>query len=330
MNIIITGGTGFIGSRLALKYLEDGHNVLVLGQAKKPTERDNVQLIEKNKGRVIDVNINEKEKLNEVIRNSDIVFHLAAAQHEMNIPDKLFWDVNVEGTRNIINACIKAGIKRYVHGSTIGVYGLLEGEINELSPTKPDNIYGTTKLEGEKLALSFKDKLPVTVIRITETYGPGDFRLLKLFRAISNNSFFMIGSGENKHHAIFINDLIEGLALASINEKAIGEIFILPGKEIVTTNKMVKDISEVLNKKNSKIKIPLSPLLTVAAITEGILRPLGIQPPIHRRRMDFFKKSYSFSGKKAEEILGFRPKTNFIEGAAKTADWYKTMGLLKK
>lgn len=329
MNIFITGGTGFIGSRLALKYLKEGDNVIVLGQNKKPTENDNAQLIESKGGKIYEVDVNDKEGLFQKMQGVDIVFHLAAAQHEMNIPDKHFWNVNVEGTRNMLETSLKVGVKKYVHGSTIGVYGSLEGEINEKSPTNPDNIYGITKLEGEKLVLSYKDKLPLTVVRITETYGPGDYRLLKLFKTINNKTFRMIGNGQNKHHAIYIDDLIEGLQMVSTDPNSTGELFVLPGNEIVTTNQMVKDISEVVNKSVSGLRIPLAPLFAVATITEGILRPLGIQPPIHRRRMDFFKKSFTFSAEKAKSILNFNSKVNFKEGAKKTADWYITKGLLK-
>jgi nucleoside-diphosphate-sugar epimerase len=328
MEILITGGTGFIGSRLALKYLESGHNVSILGQSKKQNEIENKKLIESKGGKVNVLDINDSENLYSSIEGTDIVFHLAAAQHEMNTADKHFWNVNVEGTKNMLNACVKAGVKRYVHGSTIGVYGSLEGEINEKSPTNPDNIYGITKLEGEKVVFSYKDKLPVTVIRITETYGPGDYRLIKLFKAVNNGSFMMIGNGENFHHPVFIDDLIYGLDLASRSETAIGNLFVLPGKEIVSTNQMVNDVADVLNKKVSSLRLPLPLLLGIAGIIEKTLRPLGIQPPIHRRRMDFFKKSYTFSGKKAKEILNFDPKIGFKEGADNTAQWYTSMGFL--
>ncbi|MEJ2618055.1 MAG: NAD-dependent epimerase/dehydratase family protein, partial [Ignavibacteriaceae bacterium] len=289
---------------------------------------ENKKLIENKGGKVYVFDINDSENLYSRLQGVDIVFHLAAAQHEMNIPDKHFWNVNVDGTKNILNACVKAGIKRYIHGSTIGVYGALEGEIDENSPVNPDNIYGVTKLEGEKVVLSYKDKLSVTIIRITETYGPGDYRLIKLFKAINNKTFLMMGKGKNFHHPVFIDDLIYGLDIASSNPAATGNIFVLPGKEIVTTNQMVSSIAEILGKKIPGIRLPLPLLLGIAGITEKTLRPLGIQPPIHRRRMDFFKKSFTFSGKKAGEILHFDPKVTFKEGSEKTAQWYIKMGFL--
>jgi nucleoside-diphosphate-sugar epimerase len=259
----------------------------------------------------------------------DVVFHLAAAQHEANVSDSLFWDVNVNATKQILAIAEEKGVGRFVHGSTIGVYGAaLTGHLDESSELNPDNIYGVTKLAGEQAVLAAKDRLPVVVIRISETYGPGDRRLLKLFKAISKKAFFMIGTGENIHHLIYIDDLIDGFFVAVHNENALGEVFVLAGKEPVTTNEMVGAIARVLERKIPSVKVPLFPMLMVATVMEAILRPMGIQPPLHRRRMDFFKKSFLFSPDKSREILGFEPRYSFYDGVVKTAQWYKSSGLL--
>lgn len=327
MRVLISGGTGFIGSRLALKCLELGYSVRILGQVNNSAEEENRKLIESNGAEIYLTSVIEKEKFSELLQGIDIVFHLAAVQHEANVPDQKFWDVNVTGTKNLLDASVDAGIKRFVHGSTIGVYGsALEGNIDEDSPLKPDNIYGLTKLEGEKLVLSFRGKLPIVVIRISETYGPGDRRLLKLFKAINNNIFFVVGNGKNKHHLIYIDDLIEGMLMAAISDKAIGEIFVLAGKEVLTTREMVEVIARKLGKRVPKHHAPLSPFLLLATIMENILRPLGIQPPLHRRRMDFFRKSFEFSKNKSANILEFEPKVSFDQGVAENAKWYKDVG----
>jgi nucleoside-diphosphate-sugar epimerase/SAM-dependent methyltransferase len=328
MKILITGGTGFIGSRLALRCLDEGQSVRILGQENTAAEVENKQVLEKKGAEIILASVNDKEILHEAIRGIEIVYHLAAAQHEMNIPDQKFWEVNVDGTRNMLEASIKSGVKRFIHGSTIGVYGYLEGEISEESPRYPDNIYGVTKYEGEKLVLSYQDKLPIVVIRISETYGPGDRRLLKLYKAINKGTFFMIGKGNNLHHPIYIDDLVDGFLLAATTPKAIGEVFVLSGYEANTTREMVTSIAEHLGSKGSRFSIPLMPMLLLATIIEIILRPLGIQPPLHRRRMDFFKKSFTFSQNKSKDYLGFNPQVSFRDGALETAKWYTHMGYL--
>jgi nucleoside-diphosphate-sugar epimerase len=174
---------------------------------------------------------------------NNVVFHLAAAQHETSAPDSLFTEVNVSGTRYLLDACVEQGVKRFIHGSTIGVYGSTQARIDENFPCKPENIYGKSKLDGERLALSYKDRLPVVVIRISETYGPGDRRLLKLFKAVKSPFFFMIGRGRNLHQPIYIDDLIAGFFMAVDNEHAPGEVILLAGKEPITTNDMVRTIA---------------------------------------------------------------------------------------
>ena len=329
MNILITGGTGFIGSRLALKCLEKGDSVKVLGQENTPAEIENRKFIESKGAEVIVGSVIDREKVFASMNRIDGVYHLAAAQHEANVPDQVFWDVNAGGTKTILEASVKAGVTRFVHGSTIGVYGSsLGGRIHEQSPLKPDNIYGITKLEGEKLAYSYRKKIPVVIIRISETYGPGDRRLLKLFKAIKKKAFFMIGTGENIHHLIFVDDLIEGFFQAATAEKATGEIFVLAGKESLTTNEMVRLIAEDMGAGGPRFHAPLSPFLMVATLMEKTMRPIGIQPPLHRRRMDFFKKSFFFSHQKASDILGFAPRFSFKEGVSETAKWYNEMGYL--
>jgi len=329
MNVLITGGTGFIGSQLALRCLERGDVVRVLGQENTDAESQNTQLIREKGGELLFASVTDKEAVEKAVRGIDVVFHLAAAQHEMNVPDKRYWDVNVEGTRNMLEASRDAGVKRFVHGSTIGVYGeALAGDIDAQSSLKPNNIYGETKLEGEKLVRSFQDQLSVCIIRISETYGPGDRRLLKLFKAIKKKIFFIIGNGKNIHHLIYIEDLIDGLFLAATEESAKGETFVLAGKDTATTNEMAEVVAAQLNSSVPALHAPLSLFLLTATVMELTLRPLGIQPPLHRRRMDFFRKSFSFSKDAAQHTLKFNPKISFKEGVAKTAQWYQDQGLL--
>lgn len=328
MRVLITGGTGFIGSRLALACLRRGFRVTVLGQENNAAEARNRQLIESKGGQFVSAAVTDPECISQAVRGIDAVYHLAAAQHEANVPDMRFWQVNVEGTRNVLEASVRAGIKRFVHGSTIGVYGSLSGEIDENSPVNPDNIYGVTKLEGERLALSYRGKLPVVVIRISETYGPGDYRLLKLFKAIRKGMFFMLGDGTNKHHLIYIDDLIEGLLLAAVVEEAVGKVFVLSGEAPLTTAQMVEIIARELDKKLSRLRVPISPLIAIARLTEAVFKPLGIQPPLHRRRLDFFHKSFVFSVREAESVLRFAPSVSFDRGVAETSRWYREMGYL--
>lgn len=329
MNTLITGGTGFIGSRLALKCLQRGHRVSVVGQENTRAESENRKLLEAHGARVMLASVTDREKLCAATRGVDLVFHLAAAQHEANVPEKRFWDVNVGGTKNILEACAVARVQRFVHGSTIGVYGWTPGcHVNEASELEPDNIYGVTKLAAERLVLSWQHKLPAIIVRISETYGPGDMRLLKLFKAIKKRTFFLIGSGRNMHHPIYIDDLTEDLVRVGTAEDAVGKTIVLAGREALSTKDMVHIVAAQLGGRIPDFHLPLAPFVVLAVLLESLLRPLGIQPPVHRRRLDFFRKSYMFAQDNAFECLGFTPRYNFREGIEHTAKWYREIGRL--
>ena len=327
MRILITGGTGFIGSRLTEVSRQAGHEVTALGQANTPAEAANIDRLERAGARVLNVSVIDPEALEPALAQIDVVFHLAAAQHEMNVSDAHFRRVNVDGTRNVLEAALRQGVRRVVHGSTIGVYGSADGVIDEDSACRPDNIYGVTKLEGERLAASYADRLPVVIVRIPEVYGPGDRRLLKLFRAIQHRRFVRIGSGLNLHHPMYVDDLVAELLTLSAASHAPGQILLLAGKDAVSTNEMIDAIAAAVGARPPRIRVPLAPFLAAATMMELGLRPLGIQPPLHRRRMDFFRKGFTLKAARAA-ALGAIAQTGFREGVRTTADWYRSAGLL--
>ena len=329
MKILVTGSTGFIGARLAEKCLNAGHEVVALGQINTPIEEYRCKKLRELGIPIMPSPLQDRRGLVEQLQGCDIVFHLAAAQHEANVPDEYFYEINVEGTRNILDASIESDVKSFVHGSTIGVFGsALDGEIDESTATRPANIYGVTKLEGENLALEYASKLPVSVIRISETYGPGDGRLLKLFKAIAKGRFFVIGNGKNIHQLIYVDDLIEAMMSASQTPGASGESIVIAGNERLSTQEMCQTIAEELGTSLPGLNAPMWPFLTAAVLMEKTLSPLNIQPPLHRRRLDFFRKSFFFSQKKANEVLSFSPQTNFRTGVQATAAWYRDNGFL--
>jgi nucleoside-diphosphate-sugar epimerase/2-polyprenyl-3-methyl-5-hydroxy-6-metoxy-1,4-benzoquinol methylase len=330
MNVLITGGTGFIGSQLALACVAHGENVRVFAQKNTSAERQNCRELEQHGITIVEGSVTDPDAVARACDGVNVIYHLAAAQHEANVPDEHYYDVNVEGTRNMLETAVEKGASRFVHGSSIGVYGISNnGPVRDDSPLEPDNIYGITKLEGEKVVREFFDKLPIAIVRISETYGPGDRRLLKLFDGIHKGRFFHIGHGRNLHHLVYIDDLIAGLRLAATEEAAVGNTFVLAGPKAVTTKEMIQCICRATNVNMPRLRIPLWPLMTTAVVMEGVMRPLGIQPPLHRRRMNFFVKSFQFSCDNARQLLGYEPTVSVEEGIRRTREWYQQMNLLR-
>jgi nucleoside-diphosphate-sugar epimerase len=330
MKFLITGGTGFIGSRLALEAQQRGIEVVAAGQVNTAAERARLQELEQHGVRVIQGPLQEPSYSESVVQGCQAVIHLAAAQHEANVPDAYFESVNIGGTRSLLEASRKAGVRRFVYGSTIGVYGESRGAglLNELSPPQPVNIYGRTKLAAEGVVQTFGQSLQTSIVRISETYGPGDFRLLKLFRAIDRGRFLFIGSGLNRRQVIHVRDLVRLLLLATESDAAVGQVVIAAGTEIMSTREMADQVAQALARPRPRLHAPMWPFLALAVTMELTLKPLGIQPPLHRRRLDFFRKSFLFDTSKARSLLGFEPEVKFHDGASQTAAWYREHGYL--
>lgn len=330
MRIFITGGSGFIGSRLAPLAVQSGHQVTVVTAVNNSVEQARCDALAKAGINIVVAPLEDSAALARELRDHDVVIHLAAAQHEAQAPESHFHNVNVEGTRRLLDLAAKAGVRRFVHGSTIGVYGsAAAGSLDEQSPLAPDNPYGRTKAAAEKVVREFESAaMEWCIVRISETYGPGDMRLLKLFRGIQKGRYLTVGPGENLHQLIYVDDLSRGLLAACSAPGAHGQTAVLAGSEVVTTNAMVEAISVALGSQRRVLHAPMWPFVLAAHVFEATFSPLGLKPPLHRRRLDFFRKSFSFSTAKAQAALGFKAEIGFQEGARRTAEWYFTQGYL--
>ncbi len=321
MKVLVTGGTGFAGGHLVNRLISDGFEVRVIARNPKKAEK----LKDKGVGIIIG-NITDKDAIKKAVKGVKKVYHLAANWRIAGVPDKVYWDVNVGGTRNLLEASLKENVERFVHCSTMGVHGHVDKiPANENTRYNPGDIYQVTKLEGEKLALNFfKEKgLPVSVIRPCAIYGPGDTRLLKMFRAIAKRRFVMLGSGETLYHMVYVTDLAEGFRLAADKEEAVGKAFLIGGEEYVSLNKLAEMIAKEVGVSPPKIHFPVWPVELLGTILEKVCIPLKIEPPIYKRRVLFFTKDRAFDISKAKNILGYRPKVDLKTGIKRTVKWYK-------
>lgn len=329
--LLVTGASGFIGSRLALRAHLLGMDVLATGRAEQQVEVERLQELRAAGVRVEAGVLQDLPLVDRLLQERDTIIHLAAAQHEAEMPEAYFRAINVDAVRTLLAACREHSVRRFVYGSTIGVYGYAsESLLDEDSPPHPENIYTSTKLEAETLVHSSGKYFETVIVRIGETYGPGDRRLLKLFRSIARGQFFMIGRGNNRRQCIHVDDLARGLLLATEHPAAAGRTFVLAGSEIMTTREMVRRIAAVLERKPPRLQLPMWPFVAAAGVMETILPPLRIAPPLHSRRLDFFRKSFVFSTARARSLLGFHPTIDFLTGAADTVSWYRARGLLPR
>ena len=329
--LLITGASGFIGCELAQLATRRGHQITAVSAVNNEVEQGRCKRLLTAGIEVVVASLEDQATLAAALRGQDAVIHLAAAQHEAEAAEKHFYRINVEGTRLLLQLAVEGGVRRFVHGSTIGVYGAAYTQIlDEASPLAPNNPYGRTKAEAEVVARGFNAQIPVCIARISETYGPGDMRLLKLFRAVQRGRYLTIGDGRNLHQLIYVDDLARGLLAAAEGANAAGATVILAGTETLTTDEMVAAIGAAVDRLRPPWHVPLWPFNAAAFLFERIMPPLGMRPILHQRRLDFFRKSFRFSTITAERLLGFRAETTFAEGACRTAQWYRAQQLLSR
>ena len=326
MKVLVTGATGFTGGALCKRLVSLGYQVRALARDEKGKH-----LLDSLGVEVFKLDLCEPSSLDSAVKGVDIVYHIAALYRQQGVSSEKFWKVNAESVDHLMKSSLKAGVHRVVHCSTGGVHGHVHPSPGtEDSPYNPGDEYQESKLAGEKIARRVMEegKLAVTIFRPTGIYGPGDLRFLKLFRAIQKKRFFMLGSGEVNYHLIFIDDLIDGIMLCGTQDHAIGKTYILGGREATTLNQLVRMITEELGVKSSSVHIPLWPMYAAGYLCEIFCKPFGFEPPLYRRRIDFFKKNRAFDISKAKSELGFLPKIELKEGIHRTASWYKDNGYL--
>jgi nucleoside-diphosphate-sugar epimerase len=259
------------------------------------------------------------------------VYHTAAVYRDAGIPTAEYRQVHVQGTEHILEACAKHGVNRLIHCSTMGVHGHVSRiPSNETSPFNPGDEYQRTKLEGEQRVWAFCERrnLPFSVVRPAGIYGPGDMRFLKLFRSIRRGYFVMLGSGRTYYHLVYIDDLVDGILRCGREEAALGQAFIIGHERYVTLNELTAMIARVLHAPAPRWRLPVWPVYAAGVVCETVCVPLGVRPPLYRRRVDFFTHDRAFDIAKARRTLGYEPKVDLEEGLRRTAQWYAANGHL--
>jgi len=322
--ILVTGGNGYLGSHLADRLKKDGYGVRILARRHdNEAPREGFETVWGD--------IRDTEKVDEAVQGVDRVIHtISNFRHGGSDKDEAH-SINVDGTNNVLNACAKHGVKQLVHCSTIGVHGSVkEIPATEKTPYNPGDLYQETKLIAEKNVRSFarKNGVPTTVIRPISLIGPGDKRMLKLFKMIKQGKFIKIGPCQSYFQPAYIDDVVDGFMLCLGNEKALGQVFILGSDEYVTLEQLFEIIAAQLQVPPPKIRIPLPPVLFLATLCERICAPLGIDPPLHRRRVSFFQNNRAFCIDKVKEQLGYQPKVSLADAIGKTIAWYEKEGWL--
>jgi len=323
---LITGATGFVGSRLCRELSENGYQVRVLHRPTSnldPLKDLNIQFF---KG-----DLSVPESIAPAITGVDLVFNIAALYREAKFKDEVYWQVNYEGTKALIELSREAGVKKFLHCSTIGVHSHIPNPpADETEPYAPTDVYQETKVAAEKHVLECFNSGVINgaVIRPAMIWGPRDKRFLKFFRGIYRRKLPIIGDGQTFCHWILVDDLVRAFRLAAETQRSNGQVYIIAGERPVTLEYTMQTIANIYGVKLLPFKIPALPIQIAGSIVEAICKPFGIEPPLHRRRADFFIKNRAFNCEKARKDLGFEASSKFEDEAKFVANWYLENGWL--
>ena len=324
MRVLVTGATGFTGGHLARALAARGDHVRALVRHPSRQVATSLPDIE-----VVTGDLRDAASLERAAEGVEVVYHIAAIYRQAGLRDNEYRAVNAEAVRTVIHAAKAGGARRVVHCSTVGVHGDVEHPpANEDAPLRPGDIYQETKLEGERVAreAARETGLDVVIARPTGIYGPGDRRLLKLFRGVARRRFVILGDGEIFYHLTYIEDLLEGFRLCGTVPAAAGRTYILAGGEVTTLNALIGLIASEAGVRPPRVHLPVWPFWTAGALCELVCSPFGIEPPLYRRRVDFFTKSRAFDISRARAELGYAPQIGLRDGIRRTLAWYRQAG----
>jgi nucleoside-diphosphate-sugar epimerase len=323
MKIFITGGTGFIGSRLTEKLVSQGNEVILLlrDPSRAPSyENDKVQYIIGD--------IFNREVLINGMAGCDLVFHMAAYTKPGSADPSIPYKTNVTGTINVLESAAACHVKKIVLTSTGGTMGYSKNgnPVNELTNSEPkfNTLYEKTKFEAERIAKEYSARgIDIVIVNPTRVYGPGVLsksnsltRLIKLY--ISGLWRILPGSGNSIGNYVYINDVVDGHILAARSGMT-GERYILGGENL-TFRELFDITGEISGKK--RVLFPLPSVIMKVIIKSALFISwiTGNPPFITSEWLDKYMNDWIMSSDKAVNELGYRI-TPFRTGVAETITW---------
>lgn len=327
--VLVTGATGFTGRVLTRKLVDAGLNVSAVARSTSNLDPFEGLPITWFIGDVFDESV-----ITQAVQGQEYVFHVAAAFREAKSSEHDYWNVHVKSTQLLAENILSVdGFKRLIQVSTFGVHGHIEyPPATEETPFAPGDGYQRTKLEAELWLQDFatENNIDYTIIRPAAIYGPGDRRLLKLFKMATQPFFPLLGKGKCMYHLVHVDDLTDAIIIAANHPQASGEAIVIGGDEAIPIADLAQIISAHLGLKTRIVRLPIGPFFLLADVCEKLCKPLKIEPPIYRRRVAFYSKDRHFDVSKMRDILGFTPRFSNREGIMQTADWYIQQGWMKK
>ena len=321
--ILITGVNGFIGSHVAEQLIKKGHTVR--GLVRKTSD---LSLIKDFDIQLFYGDITEPGSLLPALDGADLVVHVAGLASDWG-PYEKFYRINVQGTQNIARAADKAGVKRFVHISTVALHGFGHKQPVDESFPMADTIfpYNESKKEAERWLFQFarETEMEITAVRPGNVYGPRDHTFIdKYLEALEQGKIAYIDGGRHKTCPVYIENLTDGILLACFKPEAAGEPFIITDGLDITWKEFTNALADAMGLKHPRLSVPYGLVYGIAWLMETAYKTFRIKTPplLTRYRVMNGGRDYYFSIEKARKMLGYNPHVSFDEAVKRTVAWY--------
>lgn len=311
MRVFVTGASGFIGRRLVPELCRAGHEVTALLLADEPAASALGAAVRRG-------DMTDPRTLTGVLDGQHSVVHLAGAVGYGQSFERCR-RLNRDGTANVAGEALRAGVRRFLHMSSVSVYGRRPGvRLDEESALcKIGDPYGDTKIEAERIlrTLETEGHLELTIVRPTVIYGPGDERFLpRLVENLRSGRSRVIGSGRNTVDAIHVDDVVRFLAAVLVDARSIGGIYNLNHPANPPWNELVAAVAAAIGVAAPRRQLPYPLAMALAAGLETVARLSGKPPRLTRYGVRVVGRQYHYVTERARRDLGFQPRVNLLDG----------------
>lgn len=322
---LVTGASGFVGSQLARALCQRGDRVRCLVRATSDLARLDDLDVELCTGDVTDA-----ASLERAVRGQQLVFHNAAAVGDWGEAGR-FFAVNVEGTRNLVQACQAQQVERLLLTSSLTVLGIPQGgaRVDEETPyaARPGHAYVASKIEAEQVVRASWDQVPATIVRPAAVWGPGDTLFFPRFERLARRGrMFFIGRGDNHVGMTHVDNLIRGLLLAAEADHAAGQIFHVTDGVDPTTGEVFTALAEALGVSPPRFGVPIGVLKAAASLSQLVARAARLRRPplLTPYSLALLCCDGHYDIRKATALLGYGPAISFHAGVDNLAQWYRS------
>ncbi|MEW6126293.1 MAG: NAD-dependent epimerase/dehydratase family protein [Acidobacteriota bacterium] len=324
--ILVTGATGFVGSHLVERLIECGKQVRCLVR-----KSSNLRYLTHPQIELVYGGLDGSTNWEEAFADVGMVYHVAGLTFARRPQD--YFIVNHQGTEAIVSATLlhREQIKKFVHVSSLAAVGpgVKDRPVDEDTTPAPITAYGRSKLMGEEVVLAAADLLPVTIVRPPAVYGPRDYAIYEMFKAIARGFSPSIGKYDKQISLVHVFDLADGIILAGESDNANGRVYFISSEEIYSYDALVEMIAKIFNRKVRSLAIPKSLAYSVAAVAEVASAITRKAPVMNRDKVtDFSQENWGCSIARAKKELGYEQQIPIEEGLRRTIDWYRKEGWL--